>query len=76
MTDARWPGWPFRSSDERVIPQPSPEPQEPKLCEECGGTGEIFTHTEDCASDLCALNGDVHSCRGQVAACGCGKAIA
>jgi hypothetical protein len=23
MNDARWPGWPFKSSDERMVPQPS-----------------------------------------------------
>lgn len=32
MSDARWPGWPFPSTDKRVIPQPSDQ-QEPKLCE-------------------------------------------
>lgn len=28
--------------------------------------GEYFTHVETCADDLCALNGDYHSCVGQV----------
>lgn len=65
---------PFFSTDPRVVPQPSDqqEQQEPKLCE-CGGTGEIFTHAEDCDNDLCALNGDIHSCAGQVIPCGCRK---
>ena len=35
MADIRWPGWPFKSSDERMVPQPSDQ-QEPKLCE-CSG---------------------------------------
>lgn len=30
MTDARWPGWPFQSSDPRVVPQPA-EQQERQL---------------------------------------------
>lgn len=30
-----------------------------------------FTHTDDCADDLCALNGDYHSCVGRVMRCGC-----
>lgn len=27
---------------------------------------EYFTHSEDCENDLCALNGDYHSCAGKV----------
>lgn len=40
-------------------------------CDQCGGSGEIFGHAEDCEDDLCALNGDEHSCAGQVAPCAC-----
>ena len=33
MADARWPGWPFPSTDPRVTPQPIEQhQQEPKLC--------------------------------------------
>ena len=33
MTDARWPGWPFPSTDPRVTPQPVEQHhQKPKLC--------------------------------------------
>lgn len=39
-------------------------------CTACGGTREIYTHSADCSDDLCALNGDVHSCSGVVEACG------
>lgn len=40
-------------------------------CDECHGAGEVFTHADDCTDDLCALNGDVHSCLGQVLPCQC-----
>ena len=40
-------------------------------CDDCLGRGEYFTHTDDCADDLCALNGDYHSCVGRVMRCGC-----
>lgn len=40
-------------------------------CEECHGTGEVFGHADDCHDDLCALNGDIHSCAGKVEPCGC-----
>lgn len=40
-------------------------------CEQCHGAGEIFTHADDCRDDICALNGDEHSCTGQVLKCGC-----
>ena len=43
----------------------------PAGCEHCGGTGQVFTHAEDCADDLCALNGDEHSCSGRVEPCTC-----
>ena len=42
-------------------------------CETCGGTGEYFSHAEDCQDDLCALNGDMHSCAGQVVQCDCAE---
>jgi hypothetical protein len=40
-------------------------------CVDCGGAGEVFTHAEDCESSLCALNGDIHSCTGQIEPCHC-----
>lgn len=45
-------------------------------CEHCGGTGELFMHAEDCNDELCALNGDVHSCVGRVEPCACQPAPA
>lgn len=45
-------------------------------CEYCFGTGEYFTHSDDCRDDLCVLNGDYHSCQGQVVACPNCKTIA
>lgn len=41
------------------------------LCEGCHGSGEYFTHDRTCDDPLCALNGDVHSCAGQVVECDC-----
>lgn len=40
-------------------------------CPDCNGTGELFGHADDCHDDLCALNGDMHSCAGKVEPCGC-----
>lgn len=40
-------------------------------CQCCGGSGEVFEHSEDCDDDLCALNGDDHSCTGVVRHCSC-----
>lgn len=40
-------------------------------CAECHGTGEVFGHADDCHDDLCALNGDIHSCSGKLEPCGC-----
>ncbi len=40
-------------------------------CDTCGGTGEVFSHAYDCDDDLCALNGDMHSCAGRVDVCAC-----
>lgn len=40
-------------------------------CPDCSGIGEVFTHADDCTGDLCALNGDMHSCAGQLARCSC-----
>ncbi len=40
-------------------------------CEHCQGNGVIFTHAEDCDDDLCALNGDMHSCVGRLIPCEC-----
>lgn len=41
------------------------------LCIHCGDTGEVFGHADDCTDDLCALNGDMHSCAGKVEPCHC-----
>ena len=41
-------------------------------CPDCGGTGEIFGHADDCDDDQCALNGDEHSCTGKLERCACG----
>jgi hypothetical protein len=38
-------------------------------CRNCEGTGQVFGHAEDCTDDLCALNGDMHSCVGKVEPC-------
>jgi hypothetical protein len=46
-------------------------PQAAPACDMCGGTGELFIHADDCDDDLCALNGDEHSCVGQVVRCEC-----
>lgn len=40
-------------------------------CEYCHGEGEVFGHAEDCRDDLCALNGDMHSCVGRLLPCNC-----
>jgi hypothetical protein len=40
-------------------------------CDLCNGAGERFEHADDCDDDLCALNGDQHSCTGQVVTCSC-----
>ncbi|WP_423457996.1 hypothetical protein [Ottowia sp. VDI28] len=40
-------------------------------CAICGGIGEVYGHAEDCTDDLCALNGDIHSCAGKVEICEC-----
>lgn len=42
-----------------------------EICQQCGGAGEIFMHAEDCIDDLCALNGDEHSCSGVLVPCIC-----
>lgn len=41
MTDARWPGWPFQSTDPRVVPQPAEqqEADEVRECNDCNWTG-------------------------------------
>lgn len=43
-------------------------------CPHCNGAGEVFGHAENCTDDLCALNGDEHSCAGQVEPCQCAAA--
>jgi hypothetical protein len=52
--------------NEPVAPLPSAD-----TCEHCQGAGEVFTHADDCGDDLCALNGDMHSCVGQLVPCDC-----
>ncbi len=47
--------------------QPSPAYQT------CGGTGEVLDHADGCVDDLCALNGDEHSCSGRVESCECAQ---
>lgn len=42
-------------------------------CEDCDGSGEYFTHSDDCTDDNCALNGDEHSCKGEIVKCWCHK---
>ena len=52
-----------------------PQAGEP-ACPDCNGAGEVFAHADDCHDDLCALNGDMHSCAGRVEPCGCRAALA
>jgi hypothetical protein len=40
-------------------------------CPDCHGTGEILVHSINCDDDLCAINGDMHSCAGQLVECQC-----
>lgn len=40
-----------------------------EVCSECHGTREVLDHADACDSDLCALNGDMHSCAGKMAPC-------
>lgn len=54
---------PDRISHQQAAPDPS--------CPHCEGNGEWFGHADDCYDDLCALNGDHHSCGGQVFTCSC-----
>ena len=49
----------------------SPEQVQGEACELCNGTHEVFSHADDCSDDLCALNGDEHSCEGKVDPCSC-----
>lgn len=41
-------------------------------CELCWDSGVVFQHSPSCRDDLCALNGDIHSCNGEIVACSCG----
>lgn len=54
----------------------SPCVNEGEECQECHGTGEVFTHRMDCYDDLCALNGDEHSCTGVIVPCSCSSTSA
>lgn len=40
-------------------------------CEACHGDGEYLGHSPNCDDDLCALNGDMYSCVGEVVQCDC-----
>lgn len=42
-------------------------------CRQCNGTGQVRGHLDDCFSALCTLNGDAHSCPGEVQPCPCTK---
>lgn len=44
-------------------------------CFWCQGAGEYFGHAATCADDLCAINGDEHSCAGQMWPCDCAPLI-
>ncbi|WP_303763854.1 hypothetical protein [Sphingobium yanoikuyae] len=43
------------------------------VCPECGGSGEIFSHADDCWSDDCALALGIDDCDGQVLPCSCAE---
>ena len=47
-------------------------------CLECGDSGEVFAHADDCRDDNCALAGGIDDCDGQVVFCSCeaGEALA
>jgi hypothetical protein len=45
-------------------------PHDPN-CSYCEGAGQYLGHAPTCDDDLCALNGDMHSCAGQVMTCDC-----
>lgn len=62
-TQDAWMAWQARA-ERAAVPAAS-------TCEHCQGNGVIFTHAEDCDDDLCALNGDMHSCVGQLIPCEC-----
>ena len=38
-------------------------------CPHCGDAGAVFLHADNCDDNLCALNGDYHSCVGKVEPC-------
>lgn len=40
-------------------------------CSYCNGTGWFLWHSPACDDDLCALNGDEHSCAGEMQECDC-----
>lgn len=63
--------WPETSAGKYARAALATSPQTKPECEECHGTGEVFGHADDCHDDLCALNGDIHSCSGKVEPCGC-----
>jgi hypothetical protein len=47
----------------KQLPDPS--------CPYCNGSGNRYWHSPDCRSDLCALAGGYHDCRGQLEPCSC-----
>jgi hypothetical protein len=42
-----------------------------EVCDTCGGYGEVYGHSDDCESDLCALAGGMDDCNGQIVTCHC-----
>lgn len=44
-------------------------------CEHCLGSGQVFGHADNCDDDLCALNGDAHSCAGKLEPCECSRPL-
>lgn len=41
------------------------------ICDWCHGMGYYLDHSPTCDDDLCVLNGDQHSCAGQLSPCMC-----
>lgn len=46
-----------------------PASEEREGCDNCGGSGEIFGHADDCRHDDCALALGIDDCAGQVSPC-------
>lgn len=54
-----------RCAWQRIAGLPDPD------CENCGGQGEYYWHSEDCHNDDCALAGGYGECEGRIIDCGC-----